>query len=49
MTPESTPKVSQESFTLMPWLNFTRLTDAELHAIYSAQASNAVLTAATLH
>jgi mono/diheme cytochrome c family protein len=35
MTPESTPKVSQESFTLMPWLNFTRLTDAELHAIYS--------------
>lgn len=30
MTTEGLPKASQENFTLMPWTNFTRLTDAEL-------------------
>lgn len=35
MTSDTLPPASQENFTLMPWTNYTKLTDAELHALYS--------------
>lgn len=35
MSSETLPPASQENFTMMPWMNFTKLTDAELHALYA--------------